>query len=317
VVGAGVAGLTAARTLQAAGVEVTVLEAGAAAGGRLATRRIGEAVFDAGAQFFTVRDERFESRVREWLEAGVAVEWSRGFADAGGDYAADGYPRYRGAAGMVSLARSLAEGLEVWTGEWVVAANAADGWEVVTGSRTYYADALVITPPGIRGSPLVEGMGLPGEVRRALGGIRYDPAICAMVLLDGPGRVPEPGGVQVRGEPVAWVSDNYRKGISPVPGALTLHAGPEFSWRHRDAGDAEVVERLLAAVAGWVGEEVREYRVERWEHSAPVELHPEPRLLVPGRSPVVFCGDAFAGAKVEGAYLSGLAAAESLLAWEG
>ena len=49
----------AARELAEAGVEVTVLDKGESVGGRMATRRIGEAVFDHGAQFFTVRGERF------------------------------------------------------------------------------------------------------------------------------------------------------------------------------------------------------------------------------------------------------------------
>ncbi|NDH45714.1 MAG: FAD-dependent oxidoreductase, partial [Actinobacteria bacterium] len=55
VIGAGLAGLCAARDLVDAGHLVTVLEKSRASGGRCATRRIGNAVFDHGAQFFTVR----------------------------------------------------------------------------------------------------------------------------------------------------------------------------------------------------------------------------------------------------------------------
>ena len=55
VVGAGIAGLMAGRTLARAGHEVIVLDKGTSVGGRMATRRIGEATFDHGAQFFTVQ----------------------------------------------------------------------------------------------------------------------------------------------------------------------------------------------------------------------------------------------------------------------
>ena len=59
VVGAGVAGLLAATELAAAGCRVIVLEKSRGIGGRMATRRLGGAVCDHGAQFFTVRTEEF------------------------------------------------------------------------------------------------------------------------------------------------------------------------------------------------------------------------------------------------------------------
>jgi predicted NAD/FAD-dependent oxidoreductase len=49
VVGAGLAGLTAARSLVAGGHDVLVLDKGRSPGGRMATRRIGGATFDHGA----------------------------------------------------------------------------------------------------------------------------------------------------------------------------------------------------------------------------------------------------------------------------
>ena len=49
-----------------AGHEVVVLDKGRSPGGRLATRRIGEATLDHGAQFFTVRSDAFAARVDRW-----------------------------------------------------------------------------------------------------------------------------------------------------------------------------------------------------------------------------------------------------------
>jgi len=54
VVGAGLAGLTAGRVLAAAGIDTVIVDKGLSVGGRLATRRIGDATLDHGAQFFTV-----------------------------------------------------------------------------------------------------------------------------------------------------------------------------------------------------------------------------------------------------------------------
>jgi predicted NAD/FAD-dependent oxidoreductase len=45
----------------------------------------------------------------------------------------------------------------------------------------------------------------------------------------------------------------------------------------------------------------------------PTKPHKEPFVYVEGPPPLIFCGDAYAGPKVEGSVLSGLAAAEKLL----
>src|SRR5512140_561644 len=65
VVGAGVAGLACAQALSAAGRETLVLERARGAGGRCATRRIGETPFDFGVTFVHGRDPAFLGAVRE------------------------------------------------------------------------------------------------------------------------------------------------------------------------------------------------------------------------------------------------------------
>src|SRR5215213_7778337 len=131
IVGAGISGLLVANALKLEGWTVTVLDKSRGVGGRMAARRLGEGTFDHGAQFFTVRGNRFADLVNGWLGAGAAAEWSRGFADAEGEPNEDGHPRYRGAAGMTSIPEYLARDLDVRTGERAVRVDAhADGWQV-------------------------------------------------------------------------------------------------------------------------------------------------------------------------------------------
>ena len=108
IIGAGLSGLLAARTLAGAGHDVTVLDKGRGPGGRLATRRMGDATLDHGAQFFTVRSEPFAAMVHGWQAAGLVYEWCRGFLPGG-----DGFPRYAVHGGMNALAKHLAIGLDV------------------------------------------------------------------------------------------------------------------------------------------------------------------------------------------------------------
>ncbi len=58
IVGAGIAGIACARTLERAGHQVTVFEKNPVAGGRMASCETPFGSFDYGAQYFTVRDPR-------------------------------------------------------------------------------------------------------------------------------------------------------------------------------------------------------------------------------------------------------------------
>ena len=320
VVGAGISGLLAARELQAEGWCVTVLDKGRSVGGRMATRRVGEGNFDHGAQFFTVRGERFAGLVEGWLAAGAAEEWARGFADATGEHSEDGHPRYRGSDGMTSIPKHLACGLDVHTGEKAVRVEpSGDGWEVACESGLRVAGAaLLLTAPVPQSLELAEsgGYALPERVRGQLQEVSYDPCLALMALLDSPVGVPEPGGMQIKGEPLDWIGDNRRKGISQAP-AITIHAGPGWSRDHFEDDEPGITHSLLSLAGDQLGTDLEPLTVDtslvRWRYSWVTNSHPELFLSASDGPPLLFCGDAFGQPKVEGAALSGLAAADRLL----
>jgi predicted NAD/FAD-dependent oxidoreductase len=63
VIGAGLAGIAAAREFVRKGMTVTVFEKSRGMGGRCASKRWEGHVIDHGAQYFTIRDERFRAAV--------------------------------------------------------------------------------------------------------------------------------------------------------------------------------------------------------------------------------------------------------------
>ena len=77
IVGAGICGLVAGRRLADSDADVVLVDKGRSVGGRLATRRIGDATVDHGAQFFTVRTPAFQRQVDDWVDRGLATPQPR------------------------------------------------------------------------------------------------------------------------------------------------------------------------------------------------------------------------------------------------
>lgn len=320
IVGAGIAGLLAAHRLVDAGRQVILVDKGRGVGGRLATRRIGDGVFDHGAQFFTSSDAGFAAEVASWCSAGVVEQWFDERLEPDGSTVADGHPRWRGTSGMTAIAKHLARDLDVRTATKVASIHvdtaAGDGWRVVIedGSELR-ARALLLTAPVPQTLELLAagGVELDAGDLADLVGVTYHPCVAVLALLDGPSGLPEPGALRPAGEPLDWVADNQRKGISPVP-AVTVHAGPDTSRRLWDLTDDEVVAELLAAVPGLrAGAVPGGTQVQRWRYARPETLREERSKELLGLPPAVLAGDAFAGARVPGAAASGWAAADLLL----
>ena len=314
VIGAGISGLIAARELAAAGRDVTVLDKGRGVGGRLATRRIGEARLDHGAQFFTVRSDEFAALTHDWLAADVAFEWCRGFSAT-----ADGYPRYAVHGGMSALAKHLAGQLDVRCNTLVfMIRRTTAGWEVVLddGSVLACADLVVTCPLPQAFSLLVEAQ---VDLPEALWRTEYDRTIALLAVLDRSSGVPTPGGVQnipatADGAPgYTFICDNQAKGVSAVP-ALTMHTDPAWSDANWDTDGVAVHAALIEAASPWLGgATIVESQVKRWRFATPRTIWPEQCWQDPQAPTLVVAGDAFAGPRVEGAACSGLAAARALL----
>jgi renalase len=308
VVGAGLAGLVAARRLTT-DHDVVVLEKNPIIGGRLATRRLGDAVVDSGAQFFTVRGGAFSAQVDDWVSRGLAHVWCHGF-----DQPQDGYPRFVGTAGMASLAQDVADGVEVRTGHMIFSLRRGDGrWDVVVDDGTIVAvDRVVLTCPVAQAWALLaqSGIEFPDELARR----EYHRTIGLLVALDQPSAVPAPGGVQFdpadATNPFGFIADSVAKGISDSP-AVTFHATQPWSTEHWDDSPADLEAALVERARPWIGDaRIVAAQVAKWRFAGPVRTWPEP-FWSDGSGEVVVAGDLFAGPKVEGAFNSGLAAAEA------
>jgi len=286
VIGAGIAGATAARALHERGHSVVVFDKGRGPGGRASTRTEGSWVFDHGAQYFTAKDPRFQAQVNKWRERGVVAEWGAGIYSYDGTLqrAGSNTMRYVGVPGMSSLSRDLLEGLDCRFGTEV---------KVLPD-----ADQVIVT--------------LPPEQAAALTGVSLEHAMQPVwcVMLGFAQAVNELGGVFVNEGALSWIARNSSKPGRPPHETWVLHATAAWSAAHLDAGD--IVTPLFdetQRVLGCALPAPAFAKAHRWRYARPDR---SVGLLTYRQGDIHFAGDWLAGGRVEGAFLSGLAAAEQI-----
>lgn len=327
IIGAGMAGLSAGSRLQAAGWQVLLLDKGRSVGGRMATRRIASGVFDHGAQFFTARSPEFQAQVDEWLVLGLAKPWTSSFNHpASSPFAvprpvdsSEGHTRYCAAGGMTSIAKHLAATLPVRVNARVLSLSQGDGgWQASTedGSR-FSANAMILTAPVPQALELVASsqLDLYEDSLAQLSAVQYDPCLAVLALVEGETKLPEHGGLPSPTPSLGWIADNHRKGISPQPGAITLHASADFSRRRWHSDDQAIIEALWDSAMPWVNSSVLlQAQVKRWRYSRTVNPLAQSFAALVAGPPLLLAGDGFSASRIEAAYLSGRAAADHLLA---
>ena len=312
IIGSGIAGLTLGNLLGRSGVAVTLFEKARGPGGRTASKRFSDSTVDMGAQYFTVRNERF----RGFLEAfaGDCVQpWQGRLVHQREDGDFEPYretTRWVGVPRMSALARALGTSLDIRYATPVRTARRADGaWYLETDSIVYGPyDTLAVTVPPEQAVQL-----LPG-VETGACAFRMEPCWAVAVRFDAS---PEPGfdGAGLREPALGWVARNSSK-----PGRSgdrlsdwwLLHATPEWSRQQLDTAPDEVARMLVERFQTLLDSRARplEWRAHRWRFARP---HPDagsPGCLSHPEQGLALCGDWLAGGRVEGAFLS----AEALIA---
>jgi predicted NAD/FAD-dependent oxidoreductase len=320
VIGAGIAGLACARTLSERGAKVTVFEKNRWPGGRASSRQTEFGRFDHGAQYLTARSPAFERTVSRWEAAGVLQRWSGRIVALAGDVTTDktaSATRYVGTEGILSLARHLAQGLDVRL-DLLVDAVALQGrrWSVLDEAGRLPSpggfDALVIAIPSVQALRLLADA--PALLRRARL-VEWAPCWSVQLALDQPSGF-DLAGAFVNDHPaLAWAArENAKPGReSASPEAWVLHATPRWSRLNLNHPSEEVASLLAQAFAERFNFRFRPVHLAayRWLHAAPNNPLADRFLWDPSLR-IGAVGDWCCGPRIEGAYLSGLELGETI-----
>lgn len=323
IIGGGMAGLTAAAELARAGVAVSVFDKGRGVSGRVSTRLAGQRQFDHGAQYFTVRDERFAKRVAAWEQAGFVAPWTGVIASLGKD-APPAKTRYVGTPGMNAVGQALAAeaqaaGALVMTGVRVTPPKPIEGRLQLTadsGEQLGVFEQVLITTPAPQAAELLVAS---PPLANAAKSVRMTGCWTAMVAFSEP-IDSDYDAAFVEESPLSWIARNGSKPGRPDNAAAgdcwVLHGSPEWSEANLERDAADAADALLEAFFHASGQSPRsaDWLVgHRWRFALPENPLPERAPTDAGRG-LYAAGDWCGGPRVEGAFLSGLAAAERILA---
>ena len=193
VIGAGMAGLTAAAELERAGVSTIVLDKGRAPGGRMATRTIDRARFDHGAQHFSARSAAFQQRIAGLQNAEVVGEWFRSHNRTTTDGRSE--PRLAGIDGMRRIPEHLARGLDVRTSLAIDRLEVTErGVTAIVGTDAIaHGAGVILTPPLPQVLALLQASGirLDAGAGELLSNVEYNASLAVMATLDAPSELPD------------------------------------------------------------------------------------------------------------------------------
>jgi predicted NAD/FAD-dependent oxidoreductase len=304
IVGAGLAGLGAARTLADAGVETVVFEKSHVLGGRCATRTSAEFRWDTGATSVAPLGSPLEPWVARARLALVPLPvWlHRDLTPEPGAKAQR--HRYAHPEGMRKLAEAIAEGLDVRLNTEVESAQ-IDGF-----------DHVVLALPIPQASVLLHRSGLS----RPLAGARY--RSCLSILLGYKEPLAETPYFALldagRRHRISWICRERAKRGGGAE-AVVVQWSDEASRAHWMESDESLTESTLGDLERLYGRAARNpaaASVKRWKYSQPDATIPwETANRAADR--VWIAGDGVGGGKLELAFSTGVQTANAILGARG
>jgi renalase len=321
IIGAGIAGLSCATVLESAGHRVSVFEKSRGVAGRMSTRRGEGWQCDHGAQYFTARGGAFLAELQHWQRAGVAEVWSPRlvvFGEAEQHRQDGALQRYVGTPQMTAPAQWLASRLAtpVSVGVQIEAMlPAGKGWRLQAGGALMEAvfDAVLLALPAPQAAALL-GSAAPALAQQAAG-VTMRAGWALMLNYAAPLELGFDAGFVNQG-PLRWVARNSSKPGRAAGETWLLHARAEWSEARLQMPAEQVAAELQQAFAALGGPPAEAWSAHRWLYAdlAPATPSSAEDSVWDGGLSLGLCGDWLGGGKVEGAWLSGRALAQRLLA---
>lgn len=315
VIGAGIAGLACATSLQAAGHRVQVFDKSGGTSGRMSTRRGDGWQCDHGAQFFVADHPAFAAEVARWQQAGVAAPWTpRLRIDAGAPLRSRTSGTWHvGVPRMTAPARWLGRACALSTKTTINGlTHSAQRWQLQSaehGALEQTFDAVVLAIPAPQAAPLLRAVAPDLHDLAA----RVTMQGCWALMARFAARLALDFDVAAFAEgPLAWIARDSSKPGRDGAETWLLHASAEWSQTHIEADADFVGATLLQGFRARGGAAPQAWTAHRWRYASGSSTLPEACAWRAGEG-LGLCGDWLNGGDVQGAWLSGRALAAQIL----
>ncbi|XP_062090460.1 uncharacterized protein LOC133796811 [Humulus lupulus] len=307
-----------------------------------------ELSFDHGAPFFTCSNNGVLSLVKEWQVRGLVAEWKEKFGSF--DCTSNKFiqteqdqesKRYAGVPGMNSICKALCRepGVEARFGtsvgrlEWLQNENlwmvtALDGQNLGHFNGVVVSDKTILSPrfTSVTGRPPPLDLKLVPEIADKLQDIPVHPCFALMLAFAEPlSSIPLKGFSIKNSEVLSWAHcDSSKPGRSATSERWILHSTAEYAQsvisqnglqKPSDALLKRVSEELLQALQS-TGMNISQpffMKAHRWGGAFPAtSIAREEKCLWDKKKRLAVCGDFCVSPNVEGAIISGMAAASKL-----
>lgn len=309
IIGAGMAGLSCASHLAAAGFAPALIDKGRGPGGRMAARRVAvggaDVSFDHGAQYFTARDPAFAAQVAAWQGAGAASPWPEAGEEA-----------FVGTPGMNGPLKAMASGLDLrWGVRALTLTQEGDLWRIATDAGDITAHTVLVAVPAEQAAALLRDAS--ADLAAIPASIQSAPCWAVLVAFEAALPLLQ---AAIRGDGEAAISWAARNASKPGRGGAetwVIHASPTRSRGLLDLPKDEVATLLLEdfrAATGLAGlPPTLHLDAHRWLYALPKVAKGDPARFDAGLM-IGIAGDYLHSPRVEGAWLSGRALAQAVLA---
>lgn len=312
IIGGGLSGIFAARTLKNFGHSPVIIEKSRSVGGRLATRRIENGKADHGAQFFTVRTKELQALTEEWLEKNWVRYWF-----------GDDFPRYTGTEGMNALAKKLAGEIPVFLNERARQLEVTgSGVSLQTDTASCFTgDAVILTAPVPQILELLAASPFnpSPQLEEKLSASRFKPCFVGLFTMKKEMKIGEEGIIS-GGLPagIDKIISNDQKGISAAP-LLSVYMTGDWSAEQFKEENQLVLERISLALSRFLDPDIIESsQVKRWRYAEAEHVYKQPYLQIDSK-PVFIAGDSFLSeqdtsgrTRIESAIISGIRTGEAV-----
>ncbi|MEY8701785.1 NAD(P)/FAD-dependent oxidoreductase [Francisella philomiragia] len=310
IIGAGLAGLTAANILKDC-AQITIFEKSRGVSGRMSTRYADPYYFDHGAQYFTAKSPEFKEFLKPMIDQGIIKNWQANFVEIKNSEIINKkswdneYKHYVGSPRMNAIAQYLAEDLDISLNTRVSSIIKEDKFWIVKDDNNQFLgrfDWIIFAIPSDQLKDLLPQNTL---FYNHISSIKMDSCFSLMLGYDREISLDFDAAL-VHDEIISWISVNSSKPERNTSSCLVIHSANKWANQYIDYDREQILETIFERAKEILAVDLNkpEYKtLHTWRYANIVKQN-TPSYFIDANQNISACGDWCIKGRVESAFTS-------------